>query len=383
VLLLLIAPATSAVVTQVQDPIILDKRAGTWARTFLDEQGQWWFFLGAGGGIVAPVDASFEFKEDDLTRLTERQDLQDHGIVQCPNGDYLHVGSYTESNFNDSAHAYRYDADWNLIAESVLEAGVQGAEHNDMTVICSRDYQGVVFRENGGPGGQAGRWFGFDAQGNVSGPTTLENTPQVTGGAAIQVGDEMWLFGTQGYQQDPLQVKRYDADLAYLGEQGSVNLSPDGGQPYWTQGLLKVGDYYLLAHMGRGPGTNFNADTGNVYLSVLDPDLKLVEQTRISDYTSGDAGMRPGLMRDGDTAVVSWDANLKPNLAIVTLDLSGAGSLDSGWETGDTGQVGGGDAGSGCGGCAGAPAEGRAGGLFGLLLAGALLVRGRGQAAPA
>ncbi|MFT5583840.1 MAG: hypothetical protein ACI9VR_001424 [Cognaticolwellia sp.] len=374
-LLLMFSPAQAAVVTQVDAPIILDKRAGTWARTFVDSTGQWWFFLGAGGGIVAPVDATFEFKEDDLIRLTDRQELQDHGIVQCPNGDYLHVGSYTQSNFNDSAHAYRYDADWKLIADAVLEEGVQGAQHNDMTVICSRDFQGVVFREDGGPGGQAGRWFGFDAQGTVSGPTTLENTPQVTGGAAIQVGDEMWLFGTQGYQQDPLQVKRYDAELAYLGEQASVTLSPDGGQPYWTQGLLKAGDYYLLAHMGRGQGTNFDADTGNVYLSVLDADLALLEQTRISDYSGGDAGMRPGLMRDGDTAVVSWDANLNPNLALLTLDLSGAGDLDSGWETGDTGSASsdGGGGGDGCGGCAG----GGAGGIFGALLAAGLLGRRR------
>ena len=250
---------------------------------------------------------------------------------------------------------------------------MQGAEHNDMTVICSPDFQGVVFRENGGQGGQKGRWFGFDAQGNVSGPTTLENTPQVTGGAALQMGDEMWLFGTQGYQQDPLQVKRYDKDLAYIGEQGSVTLSPDGGQPYWTQGLLKAGDYYLLAHMGRGQGQNFNADTGNVYLSVLDADLTLLEQTRISDYQSGDAGMRPSLMRDGDRAVVSWDANLKPNLALLTLDLSGAGNLDSGWETGDTGSGNSDGGGEGCGGCGG----GSVGGLLAALLAAGLLSRRR------
>lgn len=374
-LLMLLNPAHAAVITQVQDPIVLDKRAGTWARTFVDAEGQWWFFLGAGGGIVAPVGQDFDFKEDDLLRLTDRQELQDHGVVQCPNGDYLHVASYTESDFNDSAHAYRYDADWNLVADAVLEAGVSGAEHNDMTVICSRDFQGAVFRENGGPGGQAGRWFGFDAQGNVSGPSTLENTPQVTGGAALQVGDEMWMWGTQGYQQDPLQIKRYDLDLNYLGEQGSVSLSPDGGQPYWTQGLLKVGDYYLLAHMGRAPGSNFSADTGNVYLSVLDADLSLLEQTRISDYEGGDAAMRPGLMRDGDTAVVSWDANLRPNLALVTLDLSGAGSLDSGWETGDTGEGGGGDDSGGCGGCGG----GSGGGLLAGILAAGLLGRRRSQ----
>lgn len=371
---MLLNPAQAAVISQVQDPIVLDKRAGTWARTFVDAEGQWWFFLGAGGGIVAPVGQDFDFKEDDLLRLTDRQELQDHGVVQCPNGDYLHVASYTQSDFNDSAHAYRYDADWNLVADAVLEAGISGAEHNDMTVICSRDFQGAVFRENGGPGGQAGRWFGFDAQGTVSGPSTLENTPQVTGGAAIQVGDEMWMWGTQGYQQDPLQIKRYDADLNYLGEQGSVTLSPDGGQPYWTQGLLKVGDYYLLAHMGRAPGSNFSADTGNVYLSVLDADLSLLEQTRISDYAGGDAAMRPGLMRDGDTAVVSWDANLRPNLALVTLDLSGAGDLDSGWETGDTGEGGGGDGGGeGCGGCSG----GGTGGLLAGLLAAGLLARRR------
>ena len=374
-LLLTFSPVLAAVVTQVDDPIILDKRTGTCARTFVDSSDQWWFFLGAGGGIVAPVDANFDFKEDDLTRLTDRQDLQDHGIVQCPNGDYLHVGSYTQSSSNDSAHAYRYDADWNLIADAVLEAGVQDAAHNDMTVICSPDFQGVIFRENGGPGGQAGRWFSFDAQGNVSGPTTLENTPQITGGAAIQVGDEMWLFGTQGYQQDPLQVKRYDADLVYLGEQASVNLSPDGGQPYWTQGLLKAGDYYLLAHMGRGQ-ESFDADTGNVYLSILDADLTLLEQTRLSDYSSGAAGMRPGLMRDGDKAVVSWDANLRPNLVVLTLDLSGAGNLDSGWDSGDSGDTGpgGGDGVSGCGGCAGG---GQAGGLLAGLIAAGMLGRRR------
>lgn len=370
---LLAAPAVQAAyITEISDPIVLQDRAGTWVRTFNDD-GDWWFFIGAGGGRVAPTGPEFDFLEDDLIWLTRRNELQDHGVTRCPDGGFLHVASYSQGQHNDSAHAYRYDSQWQLLGDSVVEEGVSSVSHNDMTVVCSPDFQGVIFAQ-----GNQGRWFSVGSDGAVSGPQTLSNVPVVTGGSAVEVEGELWVFGMDDYNSDRVRVARYAQDFSALGSAGEVTLSPDGGTPYWTQGLLKVGELFLLAHMGRAPGQSFNADTGNVYLSVLDADLTLLQQVRISDFEGGEGAMRPGLMRDGETVVVSYDAELRPNMVFVTLDLSGQGSLDTGWgdsdSSDDTGDTGGGGLSGGCGGCAGG---GGLAGLWGIAALAGLLRRRR------
>ena len=64
------------------------------------------------------LTSDFQFDFSTATPLTGRTDLIDHAISKCPDGTYMHLGSGEVVVPDDSAWGFRYDADWNMIAEA-------------------------------------------------------------------------------------------------------------------------------------------------------------------------------------------------------------------------------------------------------------------------
>ena len=63
-----------------------------------------------------------------------------------------------------------------------------------------------------------------------------------------------------------------------------------------VQGVIQVGEYFVVAHMGRDDAWN-GSDKGDVFLGVFDQSWDLVEQHRLTTYENGDAAMRPWVAR--------------------------------------------------------------------------------------
>lgn len=342
-LLLLSSLSHAAYVVDVGDAVNLGRNA-TWVRAFPKDDGNWWMFIGAGGGQIATFDDDLNLVTD-FEPLTGVQNMQDHGVVRCPDGGFLHVASYTTNNHNDSARTWRYDATWNVVSEGILEEGIQNQQHNDMGIVCADNWKGAAFRAEGQPGSN-GNWYAIDRDSTHGGPQFLSGTPNITGSALQEVDGDLAIWGVPGFQGQGVVRAVYDSSYNSAGTSNEARLGPDS--VWWTQGVLKAGDVTLIAFMGKDNGQNFNGDTGDVYLAVLDADMKVLETRQITDINDPSGAMRPGISRRGETLMITWDHNVESYASKITLDLSGAGSFDSGeFETGDpTGSDNGGDNGT-------------------------------------
>lgn len=312
---------------------------GNWARAFPAESG--WHFLWAAGGDynLLPMSEDLVVTDVDRRRLTGRSDLIDSQIVQCPDGTYLHVASAEIDQPDDSAYAFRYDADFDRLASGTLGESLDDMRMNDPAIHCGgggldlvgvvrRDFLSVLYELDGGvtPAGQA----------------NVFDWPMMQGGA-IAYDEERGDLVALGYNLSG-GVSMVRAGLDYqVTESRELPLEVGDERPYWPQGLLKIGDYWLVAHMSRNSGDGWSADEGNVRLAVFDEDWTLMEAVAISNYSPPTGAMRPGLALKGDRLLVLFDRALSPHVVPVTLDLAAfdapddTGGGDSDPPTDDTG----------------------------------------------
>lgn len=347
---------------------------GGWPRAAKAETG-WHFFWSAGGDYnLLPMSDDLEVVDRDRIRLTGRSDLVDNQIVPCPDGTWLHVASGQTAQPNDSAWAFRYDADFALLAEgTVVSQGT--ARTNDMAPICSTLGDFVGFNAQGGGGVVI---FEVDEAGAGTQVLQANGWPMLAGASFVWDGDlgAIRVVGVTGAREGRMLLLD---DALGIVEEVELPLGVDDAQAYWPQATVRVGNHWIVAHMLRREADNFNADEGNVWLAVFDLDWNLVEHVAVSSYTPPSGCMRPGLARSGDRLLVLWDKENTPHVTEVTLNLATFGE-DPDWEDPtphDTGDDGGADdtdggkgGGGGCGCTSAAPAEGAlpaALGLFGVL----------------
>ena len=315
-----------------------------WVRVFnnFDDGGWWlthhWEHEGSPGYNVAPMTDGLAIDMSARIRLAEWEDIKDHGIERCPDGSFLHVFSLSVTN--DSARAARYTDDWSMTATGWVEEHVSARAHNDMPVICSEHLQGAAFTNHS------------DMR-----PTFFEIGPDATVTATHEMDIDAHISGAS-FKYDPISDRYL---MIANGEPGlgvywinrdlttdvSFNIEPIPSlfRHFWPQGLMRVGDYWLMLFLGEAYNGQYLAGDGDVYIAVLDDDFSTLETIMVSDNVDGDLGSaRPSFARHTDQLLVAWDKGFLPHVSVVTLDLVqfGMDEDDSGFVAPD------GDEGSPC-----------------------------------
>lgn len=345
---------------------------GGWARVFLnDDDATAWRFLWSAGGDYAmlPMGADLTVTDMGRTNLTGRTNLVDHGIARCPDGSFLHAASANLDTWNDSAYAFRLDADLVLTAESTIAERDGSTPHNDLAVVCTGVVDGVAFSGIG----TDPLFYPVAEDGTVGGVRYLEEGPQMMGGV-MAWDDERDVLLAINFDRGQLRIARYDADLALVEVRDVPDATEGMLRGYWAQGLMRIGDTWMLAHMARDEADGWAADEGDLWLTFFDADWNVLDRAQITENTPPTGGMRPGIARRGDQLLVTYDKLVQPHLYDVRLDLAALGVVgaedsgfvpDDGDDTGDSGGPVGTDPTPACGCVSGdAPA---AAGLLGVL----------------
>jgi len=311
---------------------------GTFARAVPLSDG-WWLTWGAGGDLLrAPLTEDGGWAADDRERIgvLGRDDLVDHGLVRCPDDTWLHVGSQNVLAPNDSSAAHWLDAELGLIQSQTIEEEVPERAHNDPAVVCGQDFVGVT-HTSATPGDPS--WFFPLTDGAVGSPVELAESPRTPGAGLLQDGERLLLVSTWNFVRE-LQVNTYDADLGLLTNPLQTPVLADDEEIWWPTGLVRVGSHFLVATMGKQLEEGWAADTGQVWLLVLDLDLAVVEEVPISALSLPDGAMRPWLVRDGDRLLLTADVAIRPALWEITLDLEALGPepADTGGDAGTPAQ---------------------------------------------
>lgn len=327
---------------------------GGWVRVFPDAQSDGWHFLWAAGGdySLLPMSADLEVEDFDRRNLTGQTDLVDHAITRCPSGGYLHVASANKESHNDSAYAFRYDDDFNLVASASLEEAESSRYHNDLPVLCSPLLDATAFM-----GTNHGSMYLSLIAEDATQADLIElpaSLPKTEGGSFWMdpVSEEIVVIGKSG-EGSRFKVVGLDADYQVAWSSEFEPISDSSLRPYWPQALLKVKDHFLLAFMARNDQDGWNSDWGNVFLAVLDSEFNHLETTPISNYSPPEGAQRPGLVRRGSKVLLTVDRNVQPQLFEIQLvpeafGLEGSDETGGEWDTAAEGGSDGKDGGCGC-----------------------------------
>ena len=378
--LIFLAPLEAAIFLDVQEPVAVPTGQGHgWIRTFADEQG-WWYCHGvAGDYALNHLDDDLVVDVTDNTYLTGRDDLIDHAITRCPDGGYLHT-AFSQTDGVDAHHTFRYDASWTLLASNVVVQDDPDAHSSDPPVLCSGLMNATAYARGAYP---EFHLLVLDELGAAVETVTLSSAPSPQGSALLADAstDTFLIMGTSNMGENALVLQRYAAKGYALVEQRTLDIPfYSGRRVFWPQGLLRVGDHHLVAYVVTTEASGVYADTGDIWLSAYDADWNLVESTAIvEEPTEWWAYMRPGLARNDDRLLVSFDNQNGIQLAQVILNLEAMGVepgdsglpdtgpwwIDTGPDVDDTGPGGQPDPDCGC--TARPPVSGLLLGLLGLI----------------
>jgi len=313
-------------VLDIGNEVQLDGVGGGWGRAFPAGDGDWhYLFGGAGDYRHMALTSDFQFNFNQLTLLTGRVDLIDHAIAKCPDGTYLHVASGEVVIPDDSAWGFRYDSEWNLIAEADVDVSNPDYQHNDLPVLCSTAVDLAVFQPRIDAEAAV---IMFDADLNpISHNLTMSPVPPVPGSSlyfdqnsntivrltAPEIESEdatprnkLIVFRIYWDQEEPYEVKT-EIDMSAAG------IGPDW-HAYWPQGLLRIGDFFFVGHMARPVDGGFNQDDGNLFLEVFDENFNLVETHQLTDDAGPGANQRPSLTLQDDILLVTYDKRIDNSL---------------------------------------------------------------------
>jgi len=327
---------------------------GGWVRLFPDTETDGWHFLWAAGGdfIRLPMSAALEVKDRDRQNLTGRTDLVDHAITRCPSGGYLHVASANKESFNDSAYAFRYDENFDLLSSGTLEEVEPSRKHNDLPVLCTPILDATAFI---GSSGGAVSLSVVSEDASQSELISLGSAvPRTTGGSLrmdTETG-ELVVIG-KDFSGQAIAVVGLDENYDVTWEKSFQPLEDASLRPYWPQALLQVKEHYLLAFMARDESAGWGSDWGNVYLAVLDANFEHLETVQVSQYSPPEGAQRPGLARRGTQVLLTVDRNVQPQLFEIRLlaeafGLSEEDDTGAGWDTSSSGQDPSASSGCGC-----------------------------------
>ena len=294
---------------------------GTWVRAFPTEDS-WDIFLGGSsmrGGRLQQGSDGWEVHDIRVISDQEGTHFNDHAVKKCFDGTYLHLASRDVHVPNDSAHVWIYDEDLNVVASQLYEEASSERQYNDPSILCSRLSMGVASSILGQAMDFGNHYFVVDSQGVRQEFVELAPYPRLNGGAFFAEEQEGVIFHLGMDHGRPLHINTYNATFQLLEEKELELLDPPK-RAYWPQGLIRVGDYYLLSFMGRDDSWG-NGDMGDVFLGIFDRDWNLQKVHQITNYESNFA-MRPWISRKGDQVLITYDGNLKFFLVELKIDLA-------------------------------------------------------------
>lgn len=310
--------------------------AGTWARFYAVNDGYWFFQVAGGDGWVEDVDDSLGgYNDRDRLQLTEHGRLQDAQMERCPDGGWLLLGSYTSTDFDDSAQAWRYEADFTLRWTVVVVENDNSQAHNDMVPVCGTETEGAIF----GPahGSRESTAVLVDLEGGaVNGQIPLDGLDS-EGSSWAELADGTHVaIDTGGPGHDAVRVHRFNADWSPISTE-EVPL-PGGSNLHWPQRLASFGDDWLLTYLGSDAN---DGGGGRVWLAALDADFKLIEAVQATEDDVGNH--RPWFARKGATLAMSYDREVQPRARLAALGDDGGddGILDTADPGGDSDDSGG------------------------------------------
>lgn len=323
-------------------------QSGTFGRAGPADDGGWDYFYAAGGGyLYLPLDADLAPDHSGRMELTGHSDLIDHAIVPCDDGGWLHA-AHTESAGVSEVFLWRYDDAINEVASTELMSATPERRANDMAVICAGGFQGATvtgLNEEAGPS----YFLGVDADFQLEPEILLPGPTRMTGGSLYYEPADERIYGVgqeAGHGQDIL-ITPLDRDWNKIHDHWQFSIfGPDARltwRTYWHQATLRVGNAYVVAHMGRKEDDGWPDDVGDVYLAIFDLGWNQVEHFQVTALEHDAGAMRPGLARSGETFLVTWDAVTDLQAVTLTLDVAALEALaipdspvDSGLDTADT-----------------------------------------------
>jgi hypothetical protein len=281
--------------------------------------------------------------------------LVDHQITQCPDGTWFHVASAEVNEPDDTAYVYRYDQDFNTTCSLELAYGDPLLRFNDAPILCTPWYGATPAHTDTGLA-QVPLYL-IEDDCSINRVEETPSTPPIPGSSLVYDDDTSEIWGVRATGTDQF--------LAWL--EFTLLLDPEGipeSEQYYLppffmtafpQSMIKVGDYYVLAHLGMDPDINYGADNGDIWVQVVDRDHQSVQAVRLTEFGNAEGANRPWVSWQDDKLVVVYDDSLQPRLVELTIDreafgLTPGGSDDGGGTGGDDGGGTGGDDGGGTGG---------------------------------
>jgi MYXO-CTERM domain-containing protein len=242
---------------------------------------------------------------------------------------------------NDSAYAFRYSADFELLNWAALEEREDSRAHNDLPVSCGYGMDLTVF------GGAANYgidvlstffWINDDATAGNS--HDILNTPNTAGNTFLIDEDTHNLHIIELNSTWEMRISTLDSDLNIVNVEYE-NVLEEGQKGGWPQAVLRVEDTYMVAFVNQGSPGEWQGLVGDINIAFFDLEWELKESVQVTELEPSGGAMTPGLSRRGDTVLLTFDQNVVPHLVVLDLNMDAFGSVDT--DTGTPGDDTGGD----------------------------------------
>ncbi len=277
-------------------PIVLADEAVGWFLLYEAGQDLWRVSLGADLALAGDAPEALG---------AGVQPCEDHRVVPCADGGWLHQCGGTLTSDDDTAWAFLYGSDWSLLVSGALEAGLETSRHGGAPLVCGTSLQATAFSPDEGT---TAPLVVFDEDLSLlASPYDVPSAPGLTGALFWLQEDAGALALVVASPEDgELRVDRLDAATGEaLQARHAEPVSGDDLQvPAWLGGA-PLGDLQVVAHLVRDPTRRVGTDQGEVWLAVLDDRGTLLEQVQVA--VADGAATSPSVALQGDTLLVAYE----------------------------------------------------------------------------
>lgn len=321
---------------------------GNWPRAFPETERGGFVMFSAGGGDFKLTHANSSLTADhyDDRLLTGRKDLKDHDIRPCPDGTWLHVATGDTKGDHDSAWVWRYNSDFTILSHATYaEASTDGSNFVDVPVVCGPEFQGFAYAYP--PSGMPARFAEIGSTAEADRIIDLEHAPFPTGSSLINDRDgTLWILG--GYTEEGQPARKfvnaqYDAGWT-SGDHWVLTVAKEGYEAYWPQTTIRVGNFFIVAHMLRDTASDWTQQEGNLALTAFDAETwTQVDQVQLSANVAPNGGMQPFVVYDGKDGLVALYSKQLKNYAFriqLQPEVLSGGEDTAVEDTGDSGETG-------------------------------------------
>ncbi|MFZ5477879.1 MAG: hypothetical protein ACOZNI_13980 [Myxococcota bacterium] len=301
---------------------------GNWPRAFPTDDGWHLFYATEGEFWYQTMSDDLVTEFDERRELTGHRDLQDHAISLCPDGTFLHFATASVVENDDSLYSFVYDAQANLLSENELAYGDTNGKYVDVPSVCGETFRGTAYWADSV--GEPFRYVEVDATGAEVRRVDLDDAPGALGSSMLEDEGHLFAIGVGSKSDDDgVLVSEYDAELEAL-EYVTVDLSEDPWQTSWTQGATRVGNVYLVIHIGQDTTQSWTPSegSGDLWIEAFDLNWEPIDQMQLTAIPPGDGGMQPGLAVKGDRVLGLFSIAQDNVVVPVTIDLDAAESWD-------------------------------------------------------